>query len=48
MGKAQSKLSPEQLTDLQKCTYCKYIFSLLYIYFTHPYFIVEKKELQQW
>ncbi|OBZ85285.1 Calcium-binding protein NCS-1 [Choanephora cucurbitarum] len=23
MGKAQSKLSPEQLTDLQKCTYCK-------------------------
>lgn len=24
MGNAKSKLSPEQLSDLQKSTYCKY------------------------
>ncbi len=27
MGKSQSKLSPEQLADLQKNTYCKSLFS---------------------
>ena len=30
MGNAKSKLSPEQLSDLQKSTYCKY--SLICIY----------------
>lgn len=39
MGKAQSKLSPEQLTDLQKCTYCKSIPSSYYSRTTISYWL---------
>ena len=36
MGKAQSKLTTEQLVDLQKHTYCKYTTLNLYLYI-HEY-----------
>lgn len=49
MGKSQSKLSPEQLADLQKNTYCKPVNLLVQYHqsnLSHPE--VDKKELQQW
>lgn len=49
MGKSQSKLSPEQLSDLQKHTYCEsprqILFALSHQLTATP---VDKRELQQW
>ena len=49
MGKSQSKLTPEQLSDLQKNTYCQSCIlphtSVLSLY-SHA--LVDKRELQQW
>ncbi len=47
MGKSQSKLSPEQLADLQKNTYCQ-SFGLRSFYHQAYIYLVDKKELQQW
>ena len=46
MGKSQSKLSQEELADLQKNTYCMYLhFCVTDI---ECWWVVDKKELQQW
>jgi len=45
MGKSQSKLSAEQLADLQKNTYC--VSTSFSSYKSHT-ITVDKKELQQW
>ncbi len=45
MGKSQSKLTPEQLQDLQKNTYCMSTFHRQH---SANYLPVDKKELQQW
>jgi hypothetical protein len=49
MGKAQSKLSPEQLSDLQKNTYCEWLQQTL-CDMSHQLTAtaVDKRELQQW
>ena len=57
MGKSNSKLSPEQLNELQKCTYCKYICSRTAlaeqrsdarILIDRNSNTVDKRELHQW
>lgn len=48
MGKSQSKLSPEQLADLQKHTYCEFLRHLRSAQLTLHRTAVDKKELQQW
>ena len=49
MGKSQSKLSPEQLSDLQKNTYCESSQPdpLVLCHQLTP-ITVDKRELQQW
>lgn len=50
MGKSQSKLSNEELAELQKNTYCEpriHILSQLAVQ-TLIHDTVDKKELQQW
>ena len=49
MGKSQSKLSPEQLSDLQKNTYCESPQQdpLVLSHQLTP-ITVDKRELQQW
>lgn len=44
MGKNQSKLTPEQLTELQKNTYCAYMVPPR----ARADGPVDRKELQQW
>ena len=49
MGKSQSKLTPEQLSDLQKHTYCpSYLIPLRSPQSLYPPLSVDKRELQQW
>jgi hypothetical protein len=54
MGKANSKLSPEQISDLQKCTYCTVaawrdaLCTFLCPDNKTEKIIVERKELQAW
>jgi hypothetical protein len=50
MGKSQSKLSSEQLADLQKHTYCMYspTHRIHRTPIAHSLVTVDKKELQQW
>lgn len=48
MGKSQSKLSPEQLADLQKNTYCTWNPLVTQRHWLYAYPPVDKKELQAW
>ena len=49
MGNKQSKLSPEQIQDLTKHTYCQYTTSWYSLYrFYYDSFKVDKNDLQQW
>jgi hypothetical protein len=48
MGKAQSKLSSEELADLQKNTYCTSSLASPAHRHTANCLKVDKKELQQW